>query len=122
MLAAGAAFLLTAGVAAYTAYNRYATAAAPEAATTTQTADKKKNVPAAQPEEEKKEEVPQAAAAAAPASVSADDTNWLGFTDPAFDTNHYLTKDEAVSRSKLVSDVNYVLVLGLLKGGKTFNG
>ena len=127
MLAAGAAFLLTAGVAAFT-YMR-----------TTGSAKTSK------PEEEKKEEVKDAVkkdaaiiqqvikeqiAAAAEAEVApelvpaaaADDSNWAGFTDPAFDTNRYLTKLEAESRSKLVSDVNYVLVLGLLKGGQTFNG
>lgn len=46
----------------------------------------------------------------------------MGFEDPDFGTNHYLTKVEAQSRSNLVSDVSYTLALGLVKGGETFSG
>lgn len=46
--------------------------------------------------------------------------SWI--EDPAYDTNHYLSKIEAYYRGDLVSDVSYDLVLGLVKGGKTFNG
>ena len=52
----------------------------------------------------------------------ADDSNWEGFSDPDYATNHYLTKAEAQSRSTLVSEVNYTLALGLVKGGQTFHG
>ena len=45
-----------------------------------------------------------------------------GLTDPDFASNHFLTKQEAQSRSELVSDVSYVLALGLTKGSKTYNG
>ena len=44
------------------------------------------------------------------------------FTDPTYETNHYLTKVEAYNRSKVVSDVSYTLVMGLVKGGGTFHG
>lgn len=44
------------------------------------------------------------------------------FTDPGYDTNHYLTKVEAANRSALVSDVSYNIILGLVKGGKTYHG
>ena len=33
--------------------------------------------------------------------------DWAGFTDPDFESNHYLTKKEAENRSTLISDVNY---------------
>ena len=42
--------------------------------------------------------------------------------DPAYYSNKYLSKIEAYHRGDIVSDVSYQLVLGLLKGGKTFNG
>jgi len=63
-------------------------------------------------EEEKKEEEVEIAYA----------PNWAGFTDPDFESNHYLTKTEAKSRSALVSEVNYLIALGLVKGGETFHG
>jgi len=65
-------------------------------------------------EEEKKEEEAAVEIAYAP--------NWAGFTDPDFASNHYITKTEAKNRNSLVSDVNYLIALGLVKGGETFNG
>jgi len=50
------------------------------------------------------------------------DPNWPGFEDPSFNSNHYLSKIEANSRSQYVSDVNYLLALGFVKGGETFHG
>ena len=41
----------------------------------------------------------------------------VNFVDPGFDTNHYLTKIEAANRSSFVSDVDYTLIMGLVKGG-----
>ena len=49
-------------------------------------------------------------------------TEWKGFTDPNHEGNKFLSKKEAIFRSQIVSDVNYTIALGLLKGGKTFNG
>ena len=49
-------------------------------------------------------------------------TDTAFFTDPTYETNHYLTKVEAYNRSKVVSDVSYTLVMGLVKGGGTFHG
>jgi len=46
-----------------------------------------------------------------------EDPNWPGFEDPNFSENRYLSKIEASSRGQLVSDVNYLLTLGLMKGG-----
>ena len=39
------------------------------------------------------------------------------FEDPGYSTNHFLTKVEAINRKELVSDVNYTLIMGLVKGG-----
>ena len=50
------------------------------------------------------------------------DPNWEGFVDPESNTNHYLSKIEAQNRSSFISDVNYLLIMGLRKGGETFNG
>ena len=44
------------------------------------------------------------------------------FEDPGYSTNHFLTKVEAINRKELVSDVNYTLIMGLVKGGETFRG
>ena len=54
--------------------------------------------------------------------VAEDDLGWEGFTDPNHSGQKFLTKKEAEFRSQIVSDVNYVISLGLLKGGKTYNG
>ena len=54
--------------------------------------------------------------------VDDDDGDWQGFKDPNHEGNKFLSKIEAAFRSEIVSDVNYVIALGLLKGGKTFNG
>ena len=52
-----------------------------------------------------------------------DEPNWTGiFEDPEYSSNHFLTKIEAKNRSELVSEVNYTLTLGLVKGGETFHG
>lgn len=57
------------------------------------------------------------------AAAVEDDPSWTGiFEDPDYNTNHFLTKVEAVNRSQLLSDVNYTLTLGLTKGGETFRG
>lgn len=66
--------------------------------------------PGNQPEEEKKEE------SECPELVDA------FFTDPYYETKKYLSKIEAENRSQVVSDVSYTMILGLPKGGKTFNG
>ena len=104
-LAAGAAFLLTAGVAVGTwFYTRPAKKAQPSGAAADQGAQQ-----AAAQEEIKVDDV-------------VVDPNWPGFEDPSFNTNHYLSKIEANSRSQYVSDVNYLLALGFVKGGETFHG
>jgi len=114
MLAAGAAFLLSAGVAVGAYFYT-----------------KKGNQQAAGSQEERKAAEPTKAAAEetkaeddAPVPVPAVeiDPNWEGFTDPFYKTNKYLSKIEAASRSELISDVNYTLALGLLKGGESFTG
>ena len=112
ILAAGAAFLLTAGVAisGYLYSGRRAAAAeeTKEAAPSTPKAD----LPVV--EESKEEEVAPADVATCP--------NWLGIEDPDYSKQQYLSKIEAAARSELISDVNYVLSLGLVKGGQTFHG
>jgi len=95
-LAAGAAFLLTAGVAVSTWYFSKGRKPAADAG-------------AASQEEVKVEE-------------EVIDPNWPGFDDPSSKDNHYLSKVEAYSRSQYVSDVNYLLTLGFVKGGETFCG
>lgn len=93
LLMAGATALLT------TAYYLYSSRAANKPVAV--------QLPGNQPEEEKKEE-----------AAHIDDF----FTDPDYETNHYLTKIEAANRSEVISDVNYTLIMGLVKGGGTFNG
>ena len=112
MLAMGAAILLTAGV-AFGAATWYRGKPAEE---DTQNG-----------EEEKKEEEPREWTKQL--TIVKDDgtevdvlSNWAGFEDPDSNTNHYLTKIEAKNRSEFVSDVSYLLTLGLAKGGQTFNG
>lgn len=108
-LAAGAAFLLTAGVAVGTwLYTR------PSKKTEQASGAAAAGQSAAQP------------SAAAQEEIKVDDVvidpNWPGFEDPSFNSNHYLSKIEANSRSQYVSDVNYLLALGFVKGGETFHG
>ena len=45
-----------------------------------------------------------------------------GFIDPNGTQNQYLSKVAAEIRSKNVKNVEYQIVLGLVKGGKTFHG
>jgi hypothetical protein len=54
--------------------------------------------------------------------ADGDQQEWESITDPNHDGNRFLTKKEAAFRSQIVSDVHYTIALGLLKGGKTFNG
>ena len=108
LLQIGAAVLLTAG-AAFAAY-KINSARGSRSARGTEDTLNKPNQPRVEeekkqePEEEKKEE------------------EWLGFEDPEYSSNKYLSKIEAENRSQVVSDVSYVLALGLIKGGTTFNG
>ena len=69
-------------------------------------------------QEETKQQVQSARKNTTPAEGSGDPF----FTDPGYDTNHYLTKIEAANRSKVVSDVKYTMILGLVKGGGTYHG
>ena len=73
MLAAGAACLITAGV-AYLVYNKFGSKGG------TPAEEEKKEEEVVVVEEFKEEEI---------------DPNWQGFQDPDYDTNHYLTKIEA---------------------------
>ena len=57
---------------------------------------------------------PDAKATPAPEETKGD---WEGFTDPQYKESKYLSRVEAFSRSELVSDVNYTIALGLIKGG-----
>ena len=44
------------------------------------------------------------------------------FRDPKHAGQKYITKVEAFNRSEIISNVNYVIALGLRKRGKTFHG
>ena len=48
--------------------------------------------------------------------------DWPSLTDPNYEGQKFLSKKEATFRSQVVSNVSYVISLGLLKGGETFNG
>ena len=122
LLQIGAAVLLTAG-AAFAAY-KINSARGSRSARGTEDTLNKPNQPRVEeekkqePEEEKKEEE----------WLSFEERHELKrirdtyFEDPEYSSNKYLSKIEAENRSQVVSDVSYVLALGLIKGGTTFNG
>jgi len=97
MLAAGAAFLLTAGV-AVAGYIYTGRSSKQGAAEESKEAAAPSTPQAALPvvEEAKEEE-----------SAAAVEVDWLGFEDPGFDSQQYLSKIEASSRSDFIEDVSY---------------
>jgi hypothetical protein len=44
------------------------------------------------------------------------------FVDPSYEKNQFLSKIQASLRSENVSDVSYLIAMGLIKGGGTFHG
>ena len=54
--------------------------------------------------------------------IVANAPEFEGFVDPNYEKNQYLSKIAAEMRSSNVTNVSYLITLGLVKGGKTFNG